>query len=149
MNQDEEPVSAFPGDKLAQTQPATYTKKAMVVVNDPKVLYALKLMASSVYNYAREPFKGTNINGVRYAFYFGKISTGGVVGMATNIVLSSEKKVYNIAEIERPIELNWNQDRTNKGKRGFGHIYLGNLTGGRAFETYIKDTFANELGVNI
>ena len=28
LNQDEEPVSAFPGDKLAQTQPATYTKKS-------------------------------------------------------------------------------------------------------------------------
>ena len=118
-------------------------------MNDPKVLYALKLMASSVYNYAREPFKGTNINGVRYAFYFGKISTGGVVGMATNIVLSSEKKVSNISDIDSPVEMNWNQDRSNKGKRGFGHIYLGKITGDRGFETNLKDVFKNELGVHI
>ena len=105
LDQDDQPISDYPSDNLAQTQSRIYAKKASNVVTDPKILYALKLMASSVYTYSREPFKGLDINGVRYAFYFGKISTGGVVGMSTNIVLSSEKKVYNVADIERPVEL--------------------------------------------
>ena len=69
--------------------------------------------------------------------------------MCTNIVLSSDKKVYNISEIERPVEMNWNQDRFSKGKRGFGHIYLGKLTGDRGFEAYLKEPFMTELGVHI
>ena len=149
LDQDDQPSCVYPSDKLAQTQSRIYAKKASNVVTDPKILYALKLMASSVYTYSRDPFKGVDINGVRYAFYFGKISTGGVVGMSTNIVLSSDKKVFNISNIEQPIELNWNQDRFAKGKRGFGHIYLGKLTGERGFETNLKDVFTNELGVNI
>ena len=69
--------------------------------------------------------------------------------MFTSIVLSSEKKVYNVADIEEPVEMNWNQDRSSKGKRGFGHIYLGKLTGDQGFETYLKDLFMTELGIHI
>ena len=90
-----------------------------------------------------------DIKGVCYAFYFGKVSTGGVVGMSTNIVLSSDLKVYNIFVVDAIVEMSWNQDRSSKGKRGFGHIYLGKLTGDRGFETYIKEPFITELGVHI
>ena len=40
------PVSTYPSDKLAQTPPRIYAKKTLNVVTDPKILYALKLMAS-------------------------------------------------------------------------------------------------------
>ena len=106
-------------------------------------------MSDDVYNYARNPFRGVDINGTRYAFYFGKVSTGGAIGLSTNIVLSSDKKVYNISDIQRPVEMHWNQDRSCKGKRGFGHIYLGKITGDRGFEAYLKDPFMTELGVMI
>ena len=118
-------------------------------MTDPKILHALKLMAANVFTYSRNPFKGVDINGVRYTFYFGKVSTGGTIGMSTNIVLSSDKKVYNISEIERPVEMHWNRDKTSKGKRGFGSIYLGKLTGEKGFETYIKEPFMTELGIHI
>ena len=153
FNQDDEPANHYPSDQLAQTQPAMqqrlYTKKASVVVTDPKVLRALRQLNDDVYNYSRNQFRGVDINGVRYAFYFGKISTGGVIGMSTNIILSSDKKVYNVSDINNPIEMNWNQDRNSKGKRGFGHIYLGKLTGEKGFEAYLKDPFMTELGVMI
>ena len=118
-------------------------------MTDPKILRALRVMADSVYTYTRKQFQGVNINGVRYAFYFGKVGTGGNIGMATNIVLSSDKKVYDISNIDTPVEMNWNQDRSSKGKRSFGHIYLGKLTGEKGFETYLKDPFMTELGVHI
>ena len=69
--------------------------------------------------------------------------------MCTNIVLSSDKKVYNTSDVDRMSEMNWNQDVTNSGKRGFGYIYLGTLTGGKGFEAYLKDVFQTELGVFI
>ena len=151
LDQDNEPFRAFPSNKLAQTQPEqrVYAKKISPVVTDPKVLYALKLMASSVYSYSRDPFKGMDIEGVRYAFYYGKINKGGLVGMCTNIVLSSDLKVYNISNVDAIMEMSWNDDRSNKGKRGFGHIYLGTMTGGKAFETNLKDVFQTELGLFI
>ena len=130
-------------------QARNYTKKSLKTVTDPDTLYTLKYMVDNVHSYSRNPFKGLDINGVRSAFYFGKVSNGGNIGMATNIVLSSNKKVYNISDVENPIEMNWNQDRSSKGKRGFGHIYLGALTGGRAFETNIQSVFQMELGVII
>ena len=99
--------------------------------------------------HTRKPFRGIDIDGVRYAFYFGKVSQGGVIGMATSIVLSSEKKVYNIFDIEHPVEMIWNQDKAKKGKRGYGCIYLGSLTGGKGVEAYLKDPFMTELGIVI
>ena len=141
--QDDQPISRYPSNQLAQTKQAQriYAKKISPVVTDPAVLYALKIMASSVYSYSRNPFKGIDINGTRYAFYYGKLNKGGVVGMCTNIVLSSDKKVYNISDVDAMVEMRWNQDVTHRGKRRFGHIYLGTLTGGKAFETYLKDVF--------
>ena len=119
----------------------TYTKKPVKVVTDPAVLYALKFMAESVYTYQRNPFLGTTIKDARYAFYFGKINTGGVVGLNTSIILSSNIKVYNISNIDAVVEMNWNQDKQKKGKRGYGHIYLGKLTGDKRFEAYLQPVF--------
>ena len=160
FNQDDQPMSHYPSHQLAQydfgqarikqeVPQKMYSKKATIVVSDPKVLLALRRMSDDVYNYARNPFRGIDINGTRYAFYFGKVSTGGAIGLSTSIVLSSDKKVYNVSDIHRPIEMQWNQDRNSKGKRGFGHIYLGKLTGDRGFESYLKDPFMTELGVHI
>ena len=132
-----------------QTQPVSYTKKASVVVTDPKILYALRQLCGNVYKYSRNFFRGTDINGVRYAFYFGKVGSGDAIGLSTNIVLSSEKKVYNVSNMNAVVEMNWNQDPNSKGKRSFGHIYLGKLTGERGFEAYLKDPFMTELGVHI
>ena len=46
-----------------------YVKKPIVRVTDPAILYALNFMSDNVYSYVRPPFKGINIDGVRYAFY--------------------------------------------------------------------------------
>ena len=145
LDEEDRDASGFPSDQLAQ--PRTYAKKQNKLVTNPAVLHALRLMARNVYSYSRKPFQGVNINGVRYAFYFGKINTGSTIGLVNNIVLSNEKKVYNIADIGAPIEMNWQQDPTNTGKRGYGTIYLGNLTGGKGFETKLQDVFKTELGV--
>ena len=105
-------------------------------------------MIENVRTYTRTPFNGVEINDVRYAFYFGVINKGGAVGMSTNIVLSSDKKVYNVSNVKSPVEMNWNQDMTTRGKkRGYGHIYLGALTGGKALETNILNVFQMELGL--
>ena len=45
--------------------------------------------------------------------------------------------------------MNWVQDKEKKGKRGYGHIYLGSLTGHKGFEAYLKDPFMTELGIVI
>ena len=89
------------------------------------------------------------IDGVRYAFYFGKINKQGNVGLITSIVLSSDKKVFKITDMNEPVEMFWVNDPTKKGKRGHGHIYLGALTGGKGFETYIHPVFQSELGIYI
>ena len=105
-------------------------------------------MVENVRVYTSTLFNGTDINGVRYAFYFGNISKKEPVGLCTRIVLSSDKKVFNVSNVESPVEINWNQDVTQRGKkRGYGHIYLGTLTGGKGFETNILHVFQTELGV--
>ena len=135
--------------KLPAPEVRVYTKKQTKVVTDPDVLRALRFMADNVYTYRRNQFEGVNINGVKYASYFGKVSKGGNIGMSTNIVLSSNKKVYNISNMDAIVEMRWNQDITNKGKRGYGTIYLGSLTGTKGFETKLQDVFVNELGIHI
>ena len=133
-----------------QMEQRNYSKKQTNNVTDPGILQALKYMVDNVRTYTRLPFNGTDIDGVRYAFYFGKINKGGAIGMSTNIVLSSDNKVFNVSDVESPVEMNWNQDITTRGKkRGYGHIYLGSLTGGRAFETNILNVFQTEVGVII
>ena len=132
-----------------QLELRNYTKKQSKSVTDPDTLHALKYMymVDNVQTYTRLPFNGLEINGVRYAFYFGKISTGGAFGMSTNIVLSSDKKVFNISNIDNAVEMNWNQDETQRGKkRGYGYLYLGTLTGSRTIETNILTVFQVELG---
>ena len=131
-----------------QLEQRNYLKKPIKNVTDPNILHALRYMVDNVETYARNPFKGTDINGVSYAFYFGKVNNGAAFGLSTNIVVSSEKKVINVSDINNAVEMNWNQDETQRGKkRGYGHIYLGNLTGGRAIETNILKVFQVELGL--
>ena len=125
-----------------------YTKKQNKNVTDPNILHALRYLTDNVQTYSRNVFKGVDINGVRYAFYFGTVNKKNTFGMSTNIVLSSEKKVFNVSNIENAVEMSWNQDVTQRGKkRGYGHIYLGGLTGGRGFETNILNVFQTELGI--
>ena len=128
-------------------QRTNYTKRPVTTVTDPDVLHALKFMADNIYDYRREPFRGINIGDVRYAFYFGKTDSQGTVGLITNVVISSENKVYNIRNIDTIVEMNWNQDKAKKGKRGYGHIYLGKLAGEKGFEVYLQDVFKSELGI--
>ena len=45
--------------------------------------------------------------------------------------------------------MNWNQDLKNTGKRSYGTIYLGTLTGCKGFETKIQPVFLSELGLHI
>jgi hypothetical protein len=138
--------------KVIQTvqKPRNYTKKAVNVVTNPDVLAALKHMADSVYTYRRNPFVGEQLGNFRYAFYYGKLNSNNAIGLITTIVLSSEKKVYNITNINEVIEMNWNQDPSTRGKkRGYGHIYLGKLAGEKGFETYLADVFVSELGIHI
>ena len=136
--------------------PRTYAKKQVVIVTDPAVLFALNFMARSVYTYTRKRMEGYSPDGfdtpvpIRYAFYYGKINKSGAVGLLTTVVLSSDLKVYNISDVEKPIEMHWNQDKQMKGKkRGYGHIYLGKLAAYKGFETYLQDVFMTELGVAI
>ena len=125
-----------------------YNKKKPKNVTDPDTLHALKYMIDNAQTYKRNPFKGLEINGVRYAFYFGKVGNGGTFAMSKNIVLSSDKKVFNVSDAENPLEMRWNQDEEQRGKkRGYGHIYLGALTGSRGIETNIQTVFQVELGV--
>ena len=127
-----------------------YTKKAVKIVTDPNVLVSLNRMAANVYSYKRQPFCGIQYGDLFYAFYYGKVNTGGVIGMTSKIVLSSDKKVYNISNLDAVVEMNWNQDTTTRGKkRGLGHIYLGKLTGDKGFETNLTDVFVNELGIHL
>ena len=152
-NQEDLPISAFPSSQLAQTDNITqrvYTKKAIKVVTNPVVLHALHAMARGARPYARHLFQGVDFNGVRYAFYFGRINTGATIGLNTNIILSSEQKVYNVSNIDAIVEMPWNQDIASRGKkRGYGHIYFGTATGSKGFETNLKDAFMTELGVMI
>ena len=153
LHQEYYPITAFPSSQLAQpdnNNPRVYTKKVIKIVTDPDTLHALHSMARGVYSYSRKLFQGVNFNGTRYAFYFGRINSGGAIGLVTNIVLSSEQKVYNISNIDAIVEMSWNQDITSRGKkRGYGHIYLGAATGAKGFETNLKDVFQTELGVII
>ena len=141
-----------PFNNLARpiNQPRVYVKKPVKNVTDPYVLASLKHMARSVYTYRRIPFVGMQVGALRYAFYYGKLNSSNVIGMNTQVVLSSDRKVYNISNIESIIEMNWNQDPTTKGKkRGYGHIYLGKLAGEKGFETNLLDVFVSELGIHI
>ena len=129
-------------------QPRNYVKKQPKPVTNPDTLRALQYMLDNVQTYTRNPFKGTVIDGVRYAFYFGKVRNGSDFALCTNIVLSSEKKVINVSDAKNPVEMLWNQDEAQRAmKRGYGHIYLGTLTGSRAIETNILKVFQVELGV--
>ena len=125
----------------------TYTKKPIIIVKDRTVLKALNYLVENMDDYSRNPLRGIDIGGVRYAFYYGRISTGGVFGILKTVVLSSELKVYNVKDIKNPVQMNWNQDKHKKGKRGYGHIYLGKLAGEKGFEVYLQDAFKSELGI--
>ena len=131
-----------------QLEQRNYLKKPIKTVTDPIILHALSYMVENVSSYTRTLFNGTDINGVRYAFYFGNINKKEPPVLCTKIVLSSAKKVFNVSNVESPIEMNWNQDVTQRGKkRGYGHIYLGTLAGVKGFETNILTVFQTELGV--
>ena len=131
-----------------QIEQRNYIKKHPKAVTDPDTIVALKYMVENVRTYTRVPFNGVDINGARYAFYFGTTNKKNTIGLSTNIVLSSEKKVFNVSNVDAPAEMKWNPDVTHRGtKRGYGHIYLGALTGGRALETNILNVFQLELGI--
>ena len=144
-----EPNPLIPLDQGDAPIIRTYTKKPIKLVTDPTVLRALNYMAENVDDYVRNTFKGVDIKGVRYAFYYGKINTSGAIGILSTVVLSSDKKVYNIKSIANPVEMNWNQDKDKKGKRGYGHLYLGALTNNKGFEVYLQNVFQTELGIFI
>ena len=112
-------------------------------------------MSCSANNYIRKPMEGyipddrsifENPTPVRYAFYYGKMNRSGNIGLITTIVLSSDLKVYKITDISKPVVMNWVRDPDVQGKRKFGNIYLGTLTGEKGFETDIRPVFRSELG---
>ena len=143
-NKDDESVEE------AATTPRSYVKREMVYVQSPQVKFTLNFMACSAFNYIRKPLVGytpDDTSPVRYAFYYGKVNRSGIIGLATTIVLSSEYKVYRITDINKPIVMNWVQNPETKGKRKFGNIFLGNLTGEKGFETDIRPVFQSELGL--
>ena len=65
----------------AATTLRTYTKRDIIYVQSPEVLYALNSMVTSAFTYIRKPNEGYTIGGypafgnqhdTRYAFYYGK-----------------------------------------------------------------------------
>ena len=139
-------------EDLASTT-RVYQKKNIVYVRSQPVLDALIRMATLMFPHQRNIRQGysfdefPNSYSVRYAFYYGKINRKGEVGLITTIVLSSEIKVYKITDISKPVIMNWVRDLDAKGKRKFGNIYLGTLTGEKGFETDIRPVFKPELGL--
>ena len=45
--------------------------------------------------------------------------------------------------------MNWVRDPYAKGKRKYGNIYLGGLTGEKGKETDIRPVFLTELGITL
>ena len=92
----------------------------------------------------RCPGLGHDYKGVRYAQYFGRLNKAGDIGALKTIILSSEKKVYQLNKKDKHVELLW-QDDPSKLFPSYGTI---NLIGeGKNYQCSIVGPFKTELSV--
>ena len=115
-----------------------------IPVTDPRVLAALTEIYNERGTLDRNPGIGHEINGVRYAQYFGRLNRAGTIGRLWTIILSSEGKVYQLNNNEKHIEIKWQNDRANK-KLAYGTINL--LGEGENYQCSILPVFKSELGL--
>ena len=87
---------------------------------------------------------GHELNGVRYAQYYGRLDKAGTIGRLWTIVLSSEGKVYQLNPKEKHIEIKWQNDRANK-KLTYGNINL--LGEGENYQCSILGPFKTDLSL--
>ena len=74
-------------------------------MNVPKELYKKRVKLT------RFPGVGHDFNGVRYAQYYGRMDNAGAIGHLQTIILSSEKKVYQLNEKDKHVKLKWQNDK--------------------------------------
>ena len=113
-------------------------------VTDPRVLAALTEIYAERGTLDRNVGVGHEINGARYAQYYGRLDKAGTIGRLWTIVLSSEGKVYQLNNNEKHIEIKWQNDRANK-KLAYGTINL--LGEGENYQCSILPVFKSELGL--
>ena len=113
-------------------------------VTDPRILAALTEIYNERGTFERRLGVGNEINGARYAQYYGRLDKEGTFGRLWTIVLSSEGKVYQLNKNEKHIEIKWQNDRANK-KLADGTINL--LGEGENYMCSILPVFKSELGL--
>ena len=120
-----------------------YTSKRKPVTNRATMV-ALKSIYKKQGKMTRCPGLGHDYKGVRYAQYYGRLNQEGDIGTLKTIILSSEKKVYQLNEKDKHVELLWQNDPA-KLQPSYGTI---NLIGeGGGYQCSIVGPFKTELSV--
>ena len=120
-----------------------YTSKRKPVTNRAAMV-ALKSIYKKQGKMTRCPGLGHDFKGVRYAQYYGRLNQEGDIGTLKTIILSSEKKVYQLNEKDKHVELLWQNDPA-KLQPSYGTI---NLIGeGGGYQCSIVGPFKTELSV--
>ena len=87
---------------ITQSTPGTYAYNSRrIEVTDPGVLDALNEIYDERGTFDHIPGIGHDFNGIRYAQYFGRLDKAGTIGRLWTIVLSSDRKVYQLNENEK------------------------------------------------
>ena len=122
-----------------------YTSRRKPVTNRI-VMNVLQHLYKKKGKMTRMPGLGHDYKGVRYAQYYGRLNKAGDIGTLKTIILSSEKKVYQLNEKDKHIELLWQNDK-NVLLPAYGSINL--LGEGKNYQCSLNNVFKTELSVYI
>ena len=67
--------------------------------------------------------------------------------MLSNIVLSDELEVFKLGNNGNHIEMHWQKDRNQTGKRKYGNLYISGGYKQTGFKTNVMPVFLSELGI--
>ena len=141
------PRVALPGGKVSRRRPGArvYNSRKEMVLNFP-VVRALNYIFDNKDNMIRLAGQGYDHDGIRYAQFYGHLKRGGEPVLLRNIILSSDKKVYQMVKPGEHYELFWQNDK-DEVKRSYGTIKFPQ-EGGSA-QISLKMPFLRELSVDI
>ena len=126
------------GARKYQSRRMKVTKRVLMTV--------LKNLYKSRAKMTRFPGTGHDYNGVRYAQYYGCLNKAGDIGCLQTIILSNEKKVYQLTENDKHVELKWQNDKKVL-QPAYGIIKL--IGEGVGYECSIASAFKTELSIYI
>ena len=141
------PRVVLPDGRITRRNPNSRPYKSRIErVYSRSVIYDLNDIFTKKSNFQRVMGKGHDYVNVRYAQFYGNLTRGGDPVRLETIVLSSEKKVYQLIDYGEHYEIRWQNDKAVM-KPSYGTIKLPGEGGGAQIS--LKNPFAKELGIEL